>query len=570
MTTFLLDRKAPMHDGTLLSADVYLPDGPGPFPCILTRTPYESQRDVFVDRAIHFAKHGYAFVVQDVRGRYESEGIFDAFVNEEADGVDTLEWLAAQAWCNGKIGMWGRSYGALTQWQLLRSGSPHLACNCAHVMAADYFGDYHYVGGAFQLALTVVAAIIWEGTQALIRQSSAELFNNEKFYRHLPLIDLDVLALGKEVPYWREWLAHPTNDAYWRQISTPGEKLRVAAPIFQQGGWYDPYVGSIFHNFNAIAEHGLTETARVDQRVMIAPWSHDEPENTWMGELNLGPEAFRSMRQEELQWYDHWLKGVDTGIAEEPPIRIFVMGANRWRYEREWPLARTQYTPWYLHSGGHANSLHGDGILSLASSGGDRPDKYEYDPDRPVPTLGGVHSIQMMSAFAETPIRHGPIDQRPIERRDDVLVYTSASLEEDLEVTGPIELVLFAASSAVDTDFTAKLSDVHPDGRAMCITEGIIRARYRRSDRETELLAPEKVEEYRVQLYQTSNVFRCGHRLRLDVSSSNFPRFSRNLNTGEDVATGIRWEIAQQTVFHSEEYPSRLVLPVIPAEPVQT
>jgi putative CocE/NonD family hydrolase len=561
----LYDQKAPMRDGVRLSADVYLPVASGPFPTILTRTPYESLRDTFVDRGVFWARRGYAFCVQDVRGRYESEGVFGADAQEAVDGLDTLDWVAAQSWCNGKIGMWGRSYGGLTQWQVLRHGSPHLSCNAPHVMAADYFHDYHYVGGAFQLALSIVAVIIWESGLAMIRENSAALFNNPRFYSHLPLIDLDVLALGREVSYWREWLAHSTNDEYWQGLSTLGENLRVAAPIFQQGGWYDPYCGSILHNFNAISRHGDTEGARNAQHVLIGPWSHDEPDDTRMGDLELGPEAYLDIWQEDLRWYDRWLKGIDVGTAGDPPIRIFVMGANRWRDEHEWPLARTEYAPFYLRSGGSANSLYGDGGLSPEAPGGEDPDRFAYDPQRPVPTLGGVHSIQMMSAHAETPIIHGPVDQRPVERRDDVLVYTSPPLEDDLEVTGPIELVLYAASSAFDTDFTAKLVDVHPDGRAMCITEGIIRARYRHSDRHPSLLEPGAIEAYRVTLYPTSNVFLRGHRIRLDISSSNFPRFSRNLNTGEDVASGTRMEVAHQTVLHDSQHPSQLILPIIPA-----
>ncbi|GAC1472415.1 MAG: CocE/NonD family hydrolase [Chloroflexota bacterium] len=561
---FLHDQKAPMRDGVLLSADVFLPsDTPGPFPTILTRTPYESLRDTFVDRAVFWARRGYAFVIQDVRGRYESGGSFNADAQEMDDGIDTLDWVAQAPWCNGRIGMWGRSYGALTQWQVLRKGSPHLACSCPHVMADDYFHAYHYPGGAFQLALSAVAFIIWETTQALIRNNSADIFNNARFYRHLPLIDLDTMALGRQIPYWREWLLHPTNDAYWKSLNTMGSDIEVRAPVFQQGGWYDPYVESIFRNYNAITGVEDAHGRPIPQRVMIGPWSHDEPTDTRMGDLDLGPEAYVDLWQRELRWYDHWLKGIDTGLLEEPPILLFVMGANRWRYEHEWPLARTQYTALYLHGAGHANSLHGDGVLSSDTPTDEASDHFDYNPDTPVPTLGGVHSLQMMSAFAETPIIHGPVDQRPIERRDDLLVYTSSPLENDLEVTGPIEMILYAASSAPDTDFTAKLVDVHPDGRAMCISEGIIRARYRHSDIEPALLEPGAIEEYRIRLYPTSNVFLRGHRIRLDISSSNFPRFSRNLNTGEDVATGTSMQIAHQTIYHDEQHPSRIILPVI-------
>jgi putative CocE/NonD family hydrolase len=249
---------------------------------------------------------------------------------------------------------------------------------------------------------------------------------------------------------------------------------------------------------------------------------------------------------------------------DEPPIRLFVMGDNAWRFEHEWPLARTVFTPWYLHSEGRANSLFGNGTLSPEPPAAEPADRFEYDPNRPVPSVGGNNSTQDWSRTAEEPIVPGPVDQRLIERRDDVLVYTSAPLEQELEVTGPLEMVLYAASSALDTDFTVKLIDVFPDGYAMNISEGIIRARYRNDDSRPELLEPGEVAEYRIRLYPTSNVFKPGHRLRVDVSSSSFPRFSRNLNTGEPVATGTTILVARQTVLHATEYPSRIVLPVIP------
>jgi putative CocE/NonD family hydrolase len=308
---------------------------------------------------------------------------------------------------------------------------------------------------------------------------------------------------------------------------------------------------------------GFSQHARENQSVYVIPWTHHLPEGSKLGDLDFGPSAAVDLKDDDLRWFDYWLKGLDTGITSEPPIKLFVMGENRWRFEHEWPLARTQFTRFFLHSGGRANSLYGDGALSVDPPGGEPPDRFDYDPAQPVPTLGGNNSTWTWMKFAQEPIYPGPIDQRPLERRDDVLVYTSAVLDADLEVTGPLEAVVYAESSCPDTDFTAKLVDVYPDGRAIHLAEGILRARHRFSFESMELLVPGEVAEYRIELAPTSNVFLKGHRIRVEISSSNFPRFDRNLNTGEDIFRGTRMETAHQTVLHSTPYPSHIVLPLI-------
>jgi putative CocE/NonD family hydrolase len=433
-----------------------------------------------------------------------------------------------------------------------------------HVIMDDYFTDYHYVGGAFQLTLSLLAAIVFTTSQATAQEGSAFLFNNRRFLRQLPIIDMDVAAIGRQIPFWRDWLRHPTYDDYWRAISTLGKYDRIDVPIFQQCGWYDAYPGSTLRHWAAMTSQGKSEYARRHQKVLMGPWSHAAPESSRLGELDFGPAAHVQVPEVELRWFDHWLKGSDTGFMDEPPLQLFVMGENRWRGEHAWPLARTQFTPYYLHSQGRANSLFGDGTLSPEPPGAEPPDRYDYDPERPVPSIGGNNSTATWTAQAEEPIIPGPVDQRPIERRDDVLVYTSAPLEQDLEVTGPLEMVLYAASSAPDTDFTVKLIDVFPNGYAMNLAEGIIRARYRHGYEKPDLLEPNEVQPYTIRLYPTSNLFQRGHRIRLDISSSNFPRFSRNLNTGEDVATGTHMAIALQTVLHTGQYPSHILLPIIP------
>ena len=556
--------RVPMRDGARLSADVYQPQASGPFPTIVTRTPYESGRDVLIELGVWWAERGYVFVVQDCRGRFESDGVFHAYFPDIEDGYDTLEWVANQSWCNGKIGTWGRSYGGLTQWLSAPLQSPHLTCMAPHVICDDFFSDCHYVGGAFQLLLSLSAATIWETKLATVIGSQAgRLFQNRKFWDHLPLIELDERAIGRRIPYWREWLEHPIYDDYWKRCNTVGRHHQINVPVFQQCGWFDPYAGAGFRNFNAVTKEGGTDAARSQQRILVGPWTHDVPECTRMGDLDFGEASLLDIREEERRWFDWQLKNITGGIADEPPIRIFVSGLNGWRFENEWPIGGTKYEHYYLHSNGRANSLVGDGILDQDPSGNEPPDCFAYDPREPVPTLGGNLSVRLMTQHAEQPLESGPVDQRPIEHRDDVLVYTSAPLTTTITVIGPLVVVLFAESSARDTDFTARLTDVTKDGRSLVLSEGILRARYRKSLTETELLEPNVVDEFRITLCPVSHVFMQGHCLRLDISSSNFPRFCRNLNTGEDVATGTRMQTAKQTVLHNSHYPSHIVLPVI-------
>jgi putative CocE/NonD family hydrolase len=561
---FIHDLKVPTRDGITLSADLFLPRAKGPFPTLLHRTPYESNEARWIKWGIWWAKRGYAAVSQDCRGRYQSEGTFNAYFDDGDDGRDTVKWLAEQPWCNGKIGTWGRSYGALTQWRLAPNADPHLTCMAPHAIGDCYFDDYHYVGGAFQLALSVLAMVVFAANTELLLHEGGAIFNR-KLFRHLPLIDIDQEVLGHKVPFWRDWLEHPTYDDFWHALSPRHTYGQIDVPIFQQGGWYDPYAGGIFRMWNGMVQGGKTADARKNQKVLMGPWTHSEPTSSELGDIDFGPPAQVIFPEIELPWFDYWLKGLETGIMDEPPIKLFVMGANQWRFEHEWPLARTQFTPYYLHSGGRANSIYGDGVLSPEPPASEPPDRFDYDPTNPVPTVGGVHSLGFMVQNFPDPVLVGPVDQRPIERRDDVLVYTTPELEQDVEVTGPLELVLYAASSARDTDFTVSLVDVFPTGFAIPVAEGIIRGRFRHGFEQMDLLQPNEPDKFRIRMYPTSNLFKKGHRIRVHISSSNFPHFSRNLNTGEDVATGMGTRIAQQTILHTSQYPSHIMLPIIPA-----
>jgi putative CocE/NonD family hydrolase len=563
---FLYDLKTTMRDGVRLSTDVYLPTERGQYPAILLRTPYESTRDQHVDWAIWWAQRGYAAVIQDCRGKFESEGRFYAYSDDGPDGRDTLAWLANQPWCNGKIGMSGRSYGGIVQWQAAtHGGSPYLTALAPQVIMGDYFGECHRIGGAVQWALTMLATVTFETAVALTQRGCAQIFGNQRFYRHLPLITADEALIGRPIPFYRDWLEHNLDDAYWRALNTHDRVDQVTVPVCQQAAWFDPYTDAMFKLWNGMRERGGSDLARRNQKIYVLPWTHHIPEGSRLGDLEFGPGAFVDLNLEDLRWFDYWLKGIDNGIMAEPPIKIFVMGRNEWRYEYEWPLARTVFTPYYLHSNGRANTLYGDGTLSAEPPGAEPPDRYSYDPNDPVPTLGGNHSLWTLIKFAAEPVYPGPVDQRSIERRDDVLCYTSAPLEQDLEVTGPLTLVLYAASSARDTDFTAKLVDVYPNGYAIHLSEGILRARNRHGLDREELLEPGEAQEYRISMAATSNCFRRGHRIRLEISSSNFPRFDRNLNSGEPIATGTQIVTAHQTVLHAGAYPSHILLPVIPS-----
>ena len=549
------DVKVPMRDGVNLSADIYFPrGGQGPFPVILTRTPYDNMTEESLDAGRFYPQHGYVLVAQDVRGRNDSDGDFYPYLNDFNDGHDTVEWIGAQPWCDGNVGMVGASYVGYVQWQAASMGSSYLKAIVPRVIGANMYETGWRQGGAFQLATATMWAMRYDGRT---RQDIFE-YNWEQLFRQLPLADLDRIA-GKDVHFYRDWIAHPDYDDYWRAQSIEERYPNIKVPVLQIGGWYDVLVRGTFHHFTEMRKHGGSELARQNQRAVVGPWIHSACSTTFAGELDFGAISMLDLREIELRWFDHWLKGKDNGAERDAPLRIFVMGANEWRDENEWPLARTQFTPYYFHSGGGANSLEGDGGLSTTPPADEPSDGFVYNPAFPVPTRGGN------TCCNPELVPWGVYDQRPLEYRNDVLVYTSAPLEEDLEVTGPISVTLYASTDGRDTDFTAKLVDVHPDGYAVNLCDNIMRARYHESREYQTLLEPGKVYEFTVDVWMTSNVFLKGHRIRVDVSSSNFPRFDRNPNTGSPFGQDTELRVAHQTILHDEAHPSHVLLPVIPA-----
>ncbi len=545
-----LDLKVPMRDGVLLSADVYRPLSVERVPAVLCRTIYDNQEPRYVEWAYRFAQAGYAAVIQDCRGRYDSEGVWTPYLCEIEDGFDTQQWLGAKPWCDGQIGTFGISYLGFTQILPAPLRSPHTKALVPIANQEDNYGLIYCDGGALQLQTAMHFG--WIGGRTCQTQSW-QLVDRARLYARLPLLSaLDVI----DRPIYRTFLQHPTFDEYWKSYTLKGKYEQVQAPALFITGWYDNLVHEVFKTFRGWRHEAGTEAARAQTKLLVGPWTHTLIGSAeHFGDVDFGPGAAVDLPALHLRWYDQRLKGIDTGIDQEGPVRLFVMGANTWRTEQEWPLARTRYTRYYLHSRGRANSLFGDGVLSPTPPDDEPADIFWYDPRDPVPTLGGQSLLLEDS---------GPRDRRPVERRDDVLVYTTPPLAEDVEVTGPVSVTLYAESSAPDTDFTATLVDVHPNGKAIHLCEGIVRARFRDSLEHPAPIEPGQVYEYTLSLWETSNRFLAGHRIRLEVSSSNFPRFSRNLNTGEDQATSTRMEVAQQTVLHTGRFPSFVLLPIIP------
>ncbi len=551
-----------MRDGVTLYADIYRPVKAGKYPVLVSRTPYSTQRypNAF-DEPVFFASRGYVYVFQDVRGRHESEGKWEPFRNDIEDGYDTIEWAAAQPWSNGKVGMQGHSYGGHVQWRAAMANPPHLVTIFPMVATTSPYHNWVTLNGAWRLSFNFGWGADRQESRIMQNTGIHTMDNGPASQRydtvlpHLPLIDMQQL-LGRHAQFYTDWIRHPDYDDYWKVLNAEEVFDRIGIPVHTHGGWFDIFTAGTQNGYTGISQRGKSATARKQSHMVIGPWEHGVSQKT--GDIDFGPDAKLEREIMELPWFDYWLKGIDNGVGSEPPVTLFVMGRNEWRQEKEFPLARTQYRDMYLSSGGHANTGGGDGHLSWqAPAEKSAPDRFEYDPANPVPSTGGNNCCG-------TPTLSGPRDQRRIESRSDVLVYTSDALGADLEVTGPVKVKLYASSDAFDTDFVAKLIDVFPDGRAINVCEGILRARYREGPSRPKPLEPGKVYEFEINLIGTSNVFLKGHKLRVDVTSSHFPEFDRNPNTGEPFGMSNRIKIAHQTVYHSAGRASHIILPVIP------
>ena len=555
--------EAKMRDGTILRADVFRPKAEGKFSVLLERTPYDKRQSAGF--GLKAATRGYVVIIQDVRGRYSSDGEWYPFKNESNDGYDTIEWAAALPYSNGKIGMFGGSYVGATQMLAAITHPPHLAGICPVVTASNYHDGWTYQGGAFEqwfneswtsgLAQDTLNRAVERNTNALHGVWALPLTSYPVF--EVPGSSQQADLTRTLAPYFFDWLAHPNYDEYWKRWSIEEHYSDINIPVLTIAAWYDIFLGGSLRNYVGIKAHGGSETARKAQRLIVTIGGH-AGSGRKIGDVDFGPAAEQDEEDSVvLLWYDYLFKNANNEFSNGKPVKIFVMGANHWRDEEDWPLPRARETKYFLHSSGKANSIRGDGSLSVTAPRSESSDHYVYDPVDPAPTIGGPLCCDSKH------LKPGPRDQRPLEARDDVLVYSTPPLAQDLEVTGPVRLDLYASSSAVDTDFTAKLVDVAPDGFAQNLTEGIVRARYRDSQEQPTFLNPGQTYKLGIDVWATSNVFRKGHRLRLELSSSNFPRFDRNLNTGEDSATARKPVSASNTIYHDAEHPSALVLPVV-------
>lgn len=545
------DVMVPMADGVKLATDIYFPAGLPKAPVILTRTPYGKRGPLggSLGEGREIAARGYIFVYQDVRGRYGSEGNFYPFTSEEKDGHDTLAWIRKQSWFGGKVATFGASYLGTTQW--FPSPGEDLSAMFL-IVTSPNLREVVYTGGELHL-MTVFTWSALMGERKANLKFALKLSKLNDFFQTLPLSSADDRA-GRDVDYFNDALDPLGLWKKYESLNFESRYQEVRAPAVLVAGWYDMFLGPQLKDFNRLLTEGQGHAK--DSVLVVGPWGHGQGGD---GTVSYGPSADQDKaigQDQALLWFDYWMKGEKNAAAEWPRVKIFVMGENQWRDEKEWPLARAQYTKYYVHSGGRALTRAGDGTLSLEPPAGNEPaDAFAYDPLNPVPTLGGNNLGLSLGAF----------NQSKVEDRPDVLCYTSPVLSADLEVTGPITATLYAISDAKDTDFTVKLVDVYPDGAPVNIQDGIVRALFRNNDPEHPTpLVPGAVEQYQIDLWATSNLFQAGHRIRVEISSSNFPRFNRNLNTGEPVPSAARGVVAHQSIVHDVQHPSFILLPVIP------
>ncbi|MBC8091509.1 MAG: CocE/NonD family hydrolase [Pseudonocardia sp.] len=568
------DVKVQMRDGQMLATDLWIPDG-GPAPTLLVRTPYGKDVPNLLANALNVGallEAGYAVVFQDGRGTYRSGGEFTPMVYEPEDGADTVAWLHEQPWCDGNVGTYGASYLGFVQWALASQAPSGLKAIAPTVTTTDYYTSPWYSdGGALSLHMSLwwstllgfldAQRALAAGTGGLdaVMELAGAFGDLESRLATMPYGEQP--ALDGRATWWSEWVRHPDRDGFWQDLSVVDRADRVTVPALNVGGWFDIFAGATTSTFTRMRAEAGSPEAQEGQRLIMGPWDHLSYTGAYHDrQFGMGADiAVADLTGAHIAFFDRWVRGHADALDGTAPVRIFVMGIDEWRDEQDWPLPDTRHTDYFLGGSGRANTAAGDGVLTAGAPGPEAGDTFTYDPADPVSSVGG--RLIMPSALNAV----GPVDQRPVESRDDVLCFTTPVLQDPVEVTGHISLVLHVASSAVDTDFTGKLVDVHPDGRAIYLTDGILRTRYRNSLARPELLEPEQVYEVTLDLSVTSNVFLPGHRIRLEVSSSNFPRYDRNTNTGGVISeeSAEQAVVAVNRVLHGREHPSRLILPII-------
>lgn len=570
------DLRIPMRDGVTLSADLYRPQGEGKWPVLVNRDAYlqwEIPKDSYKTYwAEFFSRRGYAYLNNSVRGAFLSEGDFCPMLTDVDDGYDVIEWAARQSWSNGKVGMYGCSYGGFVQYLAAAAHPPSLkacypifASSTKHIVfqngvhrLREHRGWAFYMTTAFycewgednpDLFRRLMALPI--ETQEADPEMLALVKANEdvvEWLYHLPLKELPALAV--RAPWYFEHLRHPQGDPWWDQMDARTMLGEIDVPMLHIGGWYDLYLAGTLAHYLGILGHGRAH-ARANQRLIVGPWFHsDAPDSPPLFEG--GPEAFMGLPETALTWFDHWLRGAQNQVINGPNVRLFLMGENRWLEMEAWPPAEAVYTPLYLQrgSGPSATSLNNGGLSFELPGAGSMPDSYTYDPDDPILSLG-VHPTEPIGIY-----------QEGLEGR--MLTYTSEPLAEPLVIIGPVRATIYASSSAPDTDWRVLLCDVEPDGRSRKVCDGILRARYRNSFAQEELMEPGQIYCFEIDLVATANSFLAGHRIRVDVTSSDFPWLDRNLNTGGPFGEEASGQVAINTIYHDTAHASHVVLPVMP------
>ena len=569
-TTHEKNIEVPMRDGTVLRANITRPDAAGRFPVLLERTPYnkEGGSENSIGAPEFYASRGYVVAVQDVRGRFASDGQFYPFRDDGAgvlrDGYDTVQWLASQPWSDGNVGTIGGSYSGATQYRNSLSRPPDLKAMFVRESSADYYQEWVYRGGAFELGFSMgwARTVVHTNLARLAEGDERERLDSvltaveaaaDDWYERLPIYPCPYIEGLAD--WYNDWLSHPEEGPYWWQFNVERFHDQVETPIYHLGGWFDIFLAGTLKHYTGIRNRGRTEEARRSQKLIVGPWVHGPTNiaNRFAGEFDFGADAALDLNELRLPWFDHWLKDADTGIMEDPAVRVFVMGRNQWRDAEDWPIPGTRYTKFYLRSGvsGTVGSVN-DGTLSTEPpEGAEDPNGYVYDPSDPVTSTGGNTLV----------IPNGVYNQREVEER--CLTFTSEPMSAELEVTGHVKAVIYGMSSAPDTDWVVRVTDVHPDGYSRLVCDGILRARYRDSFEEPTPLSPGQVYKFEIDLWATSNAFLPGHRVRVSVTSSCFPRFDRNLNTGGPIHREAVGQVAINTVFHDSARPSHVVLPVV-------
>jgi putative CocE/NonD family hydrolase len=547
------DLRVPMRDGVEMALDLVRPRGcEEPLPVLLGRTPYDKviDREWDPERYARLARRGYIVALSDCRGRFNSDGVFVPMVDEHADGHDTVEWIGEQSWCDGNVGMLGGSYGGWTQWYAASEAPRHLKAIVPYVSPPPSpWRNEPIQNGIYRLCYSEWMVVMGQRSWRVDGWAKEAFTKQQDYFKALPVGDVDKAA-NVESDWWREFIQHPNYDDFWRRASYgPYNKIRV--PALNVSGWWDMNFPGSPENFEGMRREGATPESQIGQKLVIGPWAH-YPNGETLSGVDFGEQALIELEEYVLRFLDRWLKGTENGIEDEDPVYVFVLNANEWRAEKNWPIPGTEEVPFYFHSGGQANSLLGDGVLSTEEPATEEPpDRYEYDPENVGETLWYLQG--------------GPVDDRLATAREDVLCYTTEALTEPLEVIGWVTCQLYAASSALDTDWHARLVDVDPDGVARFLCHGMLRARFRESMEKPKLLEPNEPTLFEFSMDATGIRFPVGHRIRIEIASAWFTQWARNLNTGAE----NHWQeadpvIAQQTVFHQPGLASRVVLPVVP------